>query len=175
MSVGLGLRWGEVLLAEPDDQWAAMFARERRSLAEALGGLARAIEHVGSTAVDALPAKPIIDIAVAVGAEEAVPTVIERLEAIGYIHRPDAAFHGGHLLVRESAPGVRTHHLHVVTEDDPQWRSWIRFRDFLAADRELRARYTRLKRELKCRFPSDRRSYTLAKTRFIEGILSREP
>ena len=151
-----------------------MFAREHGLLSETLGALARAIEHVGSTAVDAMPAKPIIDIAVAVDSLDTVPEIITRLERRGYLYRGDGAFTGGHLFIRESTPGVRTHHVHVVAADDPQWQSWLRFRHFLRTDRELRHRYIRLKRELSARFPSDRRSYTLAKSRFIESILSHD-
>lgn len=174
MNITIGLKQGEVSLAEPSREWPLLFGREHRLLAHALGDLARAIEHVGSTAVGALPAKPIIDIAVAVQAGDTVARVIPRLEQAGYVYHGEAAFPGGHLFVRESASGLRTHHVHVVPLDDPQWRSWLRFRDFLKTDRELRRRYTRLKRELKSRFPSDRRSYTLGKTRFIEDALSRE-
>ena len=122
----------------------------------------------------ALPAKPIIDIAVCVDSDTLIAPVVARLEEVGYLYYGDAAFRGGHLLVKESSPGVRTHHVHVLTADDPQWHSWLRFRDFLRTDRELRQRYARLKLELKSRFPSDRRAYTLAKTRFIENALKRE-
>ena len=171
MIADLGLQRDEVTLVESTRDWSEAFSRESLVLREALGNLAASIEHVGSTAVGALPSKPIIDIAISVETDAAIPHVVAKLEAIGYLDRGDAAFQGGHLLVKEASPGVRTHHVHVVRSDDPQWRSWLRFRDFLRADRELRRRYARLKQELKERFPTDRRSYTLAKTRFIEDAL----
>lgn len=174
MSPNIGLERSEVDLVEPDNEWPAIFARERLLLTRALGELALEIEHVGSTAVSALPAKPIIDIAISVEREAVIPEIVSRLGRIGYIYRGDAAFQGGHLFVRESSPGVRTHHVHVIEVSDPQWKSWLRFRDFLKTDQELRHRYSRLKSELKVQFPSDRRSYTLGKTRFIESVLNRE-
>jgi GrpB-like predicted nucleotidyltransferase (UPF0157 family) len=174
VNVNLGLKRSEVGLAEPDDEWSEEFAREGALLDKSLGKLALGIEHIGSTAVRALPAKPIIDIAVCAESEAAIPKVIAILEGVGYIYRGDTPLQGGHLLVRESSPSVRTHHVHVVEVNDPQWWSWLRFRDFLKMDRELRQRYARLKQELKNRFPSDRRSYTLGKTRFIERALKRE-
>lgn len=170
----LGLKRSEVDLANPSDDWSTEFAQERLSLSTALGDLALGIEHVGSTAVYALPAKPIIDIAVAVDSEAAIPQVALKLEETGYIYRGDAAFQGGHLFVKESLPDVRTHHVHVVRVSDPQWHSWLRFRDFLKTDRVLRQEYVQLKLDLKNRYPHDRRSYTLGKTQFIESALKRK-
>lgn len=174
MIAELGLKRDEVDLAQPTRDWSDEFSRERFLLEQALGALACRIEHVGSTAVAALPAKPIIDIAICVDKDAFISRVVTRLEDVGYLYYGDAAFPGGHLFVRESSPGVRTHHVHVVRADDPQWRSWLRFRDFLRTDGELRERYARLKKELKCRFPCDRRAYTLAKSRFIESALKRD-
>jgi GrpB-like predicted nucleotidyltransferase (UPF0157 family) len=174
MNTDLGLKRSEVGLAEPNNEWSEEFARESLVISRVLGDLASGIEHVGSTAVNSLPAKPIIDIAVSVETKSAIREIVSKLEGVGYIYRGEAAFQGGHLLVRESSPGVGTHHVHVIEASDPQWRSWLRFRDFLKTDRELRQRYARLKLELKNRFPSDRRSYTLGKTRFIESALKRE-
>lgn len=173
MKSDLGLPQDVVDLSAPCREWSSLFARERRIVHRALGELALEIEHVGSTAVEALPAKPIIDIAVAIPSREAVPEVAARLERVGYLYRGEAVFRGGHWFVKEASPGMRTHHIHVVVAGDPQWRSWLRFRDFLRTDGLLRRRYAVLKSELKHRFPSDRRSYTLGKTRFIENALTR--
>ena len=174
MPPGLGLERTAVELVEPDHEWTKEYARERLNLSKAIGELALAIEHVGSTAVPALPAKPIIDIAVSVQSEAEIPKIVPKLEGIGYLYRGDAPFQGGHLFVRESSPGVRTHHVHVVQIRDPQWREWVRFRDFLKTNSELRKDYAQLKLELKNRFPSDRRAYTLGKTRFIKNTLKDE-
>jgi GrpB-like predicted nucleotidyltransferase (UPF0157 family) len=76
--------------------------------------------------------------------------------------------------VKESAPDVRTHHLHLVAIDDPQWGNYLRFRDMLRADAALRARYAALKKALLEKFSQDRKAYTTAKHEFIRDILQQQ-
>ena len=129
------------------------------------------IQHVGSTAVPGLVAKPILDIAVAVHAKDAIPRVIARLVALGYIDRGDGGSDGGHLCVWEPEPDVRTVHVHVVEEADPQWRDYLFFRDRLRADEGARRRYDETKRRLAATHPHDRRAYGAGKEELIEGVL----
>jgi len=75
------------------------------------------------------------------------------------------------LFVKESSPAVRTHHLHVVSVDDPQWREWLLFRDELRDNEALRARYSGLKKTLQERFAEDREGYTQAKNEFVESVI----
>jgi GrpB-like predicted nucleotidyltransferase (UPF0157 family) len=126
---------------------------------------------VGSTAVPDLDAKPILDIALALPSTEDVPRLQRPLGEPGYGYRGDAGGEGGHLFVKESAPAIRTHHLHVVAVDDPQWRERLLVRDKLRADEALRARYAELKKALQERFGEDRRGYTEAKNEFIRGLV----
>ena len=77
------------------------------------------------------------------------------------------------MFVKERAPRVRTHHLHLVTIDDPQWANYLRFRDSLRADVALRSEYASLKRKLRERFAGDRQGYTEAKDAFIRRVLER--
>jgi GrpB-like predicted nucleotidyltransferase (UPF0157 family) len=139
---------------------------------EAAGPLALDVQHVGSTAVPHLPAKPVLDLAAAVSALEVMPELIRRLTDLGYIYRGDGKDEGGHLFVWESEPDVRTIHLHVVTDGDPQWANYLRFRDRLRADPALRRRYAELKRRLHRRFPGDRKYYTDGKHHFIRAVLA---
>lgn len=155
-------------------EWRGLYERERRALLERVGHLVLDIQHVGSTAVPGLDAKPIIDIALAVSSTEVVPRLDRPLGEIGYVYRGDAGADGGRLFVKESAPKVRTHHLHVVAADDPQWHGWLLFRDELRADEELRARYALLKKALQERFAEDRKGYTDAKKEFIDGVEGRK-
>jgi GrpB-like predicted nucleotidyltransferase (UPF0157 family) len=76
------------------------------------------------------------------------------------------------VFVRERAPEVRTHHLHMVAIDDPQWADYLRFRDRLRADTALRTDYTALKQKLEERFAADRQGYTAAKGAFIRRVLA---
>jgi GrpB-like predicted nucleotidyltransferase (UPF0157 family) len=152
-------------------EWHTLFEREKRALMELVGHLAADVQRVGSTAVPGIEAKPIIDIALAVTSAEDVPRLRRPVEELGYIYRGDAGSDGGHLFVKESAPEVRTHHLHVVGVDDPQWREWLLFRDELRADEALRTRYSDLKKGLQERFTDDRKGYTEAKNAFVDSVL----
>ncbi len=109
----VGLKRGTVQVAAYDPGWPALFEQERRVLHEHIGHLVLDIQHVGSTAVPGLDAKPIIDIAVAVASAAVIPQCRQPLGALGYIDRGDAGQDGGYLFVKESAPEVRTHHLHA--------------------------------------------------------------
>lgn len=168
----IGLRKGTVKVVPHRADWHLLFEQERRALLGRIGRLAVDIQHVGSTAVPGLDAKPIIDIAVAVPSVGVIPQLREPLRELGYIDRGDAGGDGGYLFVKESAPEVRTHHLHIVVVDDPQWRKYLLFRDRLAADEELRTRYAELKQGLQRQFAHDRGAYTKAKHDFIRGVLS---
>src|SRR5687767_7802510 len=121
MSELLGLLYGTVELAPYSPEWPRLFEIEARRLRKAFAHLDYEIEHVGSTAVPGLSAKPIIDIAIGVRGLEATEHVIKVLEELGYIYRGDGgAESGGHILVLQSAPLIRTHHVHVVELTDPQ-------------------------------------------------------
>ena len=168
----IGRKRGTVRGGAHRDEWRQLFERERSALRERIGHLVVDIEHVGSTAVPGLDAKPIIDIAVAVPSAGVIPRLRRPLRELGYIDRGDAGADGGYIFVKESAPDVRTHHLHVVAVDDPQWHDYLLVRDKLRADETLRARYTELKRALQERFAEDRKGYTNAKNDFIDGVHS---
>jgi GrpB-like predicted nucleotidyltransferase (UPF0157 family) len=171
VSATIGLRRHTVRLVAHRHEWRVLFESERRALLERVGHLAVEVQHVGSTAVEGLEAKPIIDIALAVASAEDVPRLRCPLEGLGYIYRGDAGGDGGHLFVKESSPAVRTHHLHVVSVDDPQWREWLLFRDELRDNEALRARYSGLKKTLQERFAEDREGYTQAKNEFVESVI----
>jgi GrpB-like predicted nucleotidyltransferase (UPF0157 family) len=167
VSASLGLRPHEVVLSKPDADWATAFETEKETLAEALGRLVLDIQHVGSTAVPDLSAKPIIDIAIAVPADADIDTIGARLRAAGYEFGVNAGSDGGYIYFREVADGLRTHHVHLIEATDPQWTNYLRFRECLRRDARLRRAYERLKSTLASRFPRDRDAYTSAKAEFI--------
>jgi GrpB-like predicted nucleotidyltransferase (UPF0157 family) len=168
----IGLKRGTVRVVPADAEWPVLFAQEAQRLREHLGHLVLAIEHVGSTAVPGLAAKPILDIAVVVASPAAIARCRQPLDELGYLDRGDAGHDGGYLFVKECEPDVRTHHLHLVTVDDAQWTNYLRFRDTLRADAALRDQYAALKRTLQDRFAGDRRSYTAAKDAFVRRVLA---
>jgi GrpB-like predicted nucleotidyltransferase (UPF0157 family) len=168
----IGLEKGIVRLVPHHPSWHDVFEQERRVLQEHIGGQALDIQHVGSTAVPGLDAKPIIDIAVAVESPAVIPGCRQQLSHLGHSDRGDAGTEGGCLFVKVRSPEVRTHYLHFVEIDDPQWRNYLRFRDILRADEGVRARYGELKKTLQEQFARDRKAYTLGKNDFIRGALA---
>ena len=167
----IGLSRHTVRLAGHRAEWAGLFAEEAARLRAVIGDLAADIQHVGSTAIEGLVAKPILDIAVALRSAEDVPALTGRLCEDGYIYRGDSGSDGGHLFVREPEPDVRTVHLHAVLRSDPQWADYLAFREMLRRDPDARARYADLKMRLAERFPGDRLAYTTGKETFIRGLL----
>ena len=167
----IGLKRYTARVVDHDPGWKVLFAREREILLRALGDLIVDVQHVGSTAVSDLLAKPILDIALAVQSMNLLPAVTGRLTGIGYIYRGDGGGDGGHLFIMESSPDVRIIHLHVVTQDDTQWKDYLFFRDTLRNDAEVRMKYAECKKNLARKFPSDRESYTSGKNEFIQGVL----
>jgi GrpB-like predicted nucleotidyltransferase (UPF0157 family) len=159
-----------IVIVDYDPSWPGEFARLRDRARAAVGDLAVTIEHVGSTAVPGLAAKPVIDLVVVVESDEDVAGAIEALERIGYRARGNLGVEGREAF---SPPdGERRHHLYVSPTTSAELQAQVRFRDRLLADPELAAEYEVLKRRLAVRFRHDRPGYTDAKTEFIEAALA---
>jgi GrpB-like predicted nucleotidyltransferase (UPF0157 family) len=153
-----------IVIAEYDPAWRDEFERLRTRAADAVGDVTIAIEHVGSTAVRGLAAKPVIDLVVVVKPQD-LQTAVERLVAIGYVHKGNLGVEG-----REAfgvPKGERRHHLYVSVTDSEELRAQLAFRDRLRANPPLRSEYEALKRELAMRFRDDRKGYTDAKSEFV--------
>jgi GrpB-like predicted nucleotidyltransferase (UPF0157 family) len=169
----LGLPYGQVRLAAgAATEWARAYERIAAATREALGDAASGVEHVGSTAVPGMPAKPIIDIAVGMRPGGTVAEMRARLEPRGFIYRGDMGSQGGVLFVLESAPWHRIAHVHVVAYGGESWARYLAFRDRLRRDPDARDSYVRLKRTLAERFPGDRAAYTAGKDPLVSALLS---
>jgi GrpB-like predicted nucleotidyltransferase (UPF0157 family) len=158
-----------IVIVDYDPRWPEQFARLRDRAQSAMGELAVSIEHVGSTAVPGLPAKPVIDMVVVIASDEDLPEAIERLAVIGYSARGDLGVPG-----REAfswPEGETRHHLYVSPTTSEELRAQVRFRDLLLSDPRLAANYVALKRELAATYRDDRPSYTDGKTDFIAAAL----
>ena len=173
MDPDIGLKRHTVRLVDHQVGWSRLYELAAAEIRRLAGDLVVAVEHVGSTAVSGLPAKPILDIAVAVPAPETIPLLAERLGAAGYLDRGHAGRDGGHLLVKELAPDVRSVHAHVVEVGDPQWRDYLRFRDTLRGNDDVRRAYAQVKVALAEVHADDRRAYTKGKEAFIRSVLER--
>jgi GrpB-like predicted nucleotidyltransferase (UPF0157 family) len=150
------------------ESWAASFADWRGRLVAALGDAAVRIEHVGSTAVPGLPAKPIVDVQVGVRDVEDEASYVPAIEELGASLRfrePE------HRYFRPSGERPRTVQIHVCTGGGEWEREHLLFRDFLRADPNARAAYAELKRGLAERYRDDRLAYNEGKTGFVLDTL----
>lgn len=166
------MREEPVDLAPYDPAWPRKFEQERVRLAPVLAPwLAGTIEHIGSTAVPGLVAKPIIDIMAAVRDLPSSLDARTALRALGYMYFPYRA-DVMHWFCKPS-PARRTHHLHLVPESSTLWADRIVFRDHLRASPSAAAEYAALKTALAVRYRFDREAYTDAKSGFIQSVLER--
>lgn len=157
-----------VEVVEYDPGWPGLYERERDLIADALGDLALAIEHVGSTAVPGLGAKPIIDIMVGVRRVADGERCVAPLRGLGYLHKglDDIP---GHRYFRKPVNGRRTHQIHMVEVGSEFWERHLLFRDYLREHPEEARDYYELKLRLAERFGTDRLGYNEAKTEFIRS------
>jgi GrpB-like predicted nucleotidyltransferase (UPF0157 family) len=170
MSIGLTRGTVQVLPYDPD--WPRQFEIEKRRLQHALGNKIGAIEHIGSTSVPGLAAKPLIDMIVAVNSLDTYKELIEPLEKLGYEFMPERVFTDRVFFPKGSREN-RTHHLSLVLRDSNGWRRPLQVRDYLRSNPAAHRDYQKLKEELAQKYPSDRVSYTRAKQDFIESRLQR--
>jgi GrpB-like predicted nucleotidyltransferase (UPF0157 family) len=152
-----------------DPAWPARFREEAAILHRALEPwLVAPIEHIGSTAVLGLAAKPVIDILAGVQTLDASRRAIAAVTALGYSYFPYQA-DVEHWFCKPSA-AFRTHHLHLIPVGTPQWLRPIAFRDYLRAHADVSHEYEALKRRLADEHRLDREAYTLAKRPFVNRI-----
>lgn len=172
MSQALGLRQGAVIVRDYDSRWPLEYERERALLTQILKGVVERIEHVGSTAVAGLAAKPMIDIALGFADRALLDDGRARLLTAGYNDRGDLGEQGG-VVVTKGPESVRTHILHLVLVRSDQWGRFLAFRDALRTDRGLREEYATLKQGLARDFPDNRDAYLDGKVDFVEMATKR--
>jgi GrpB-like predicted nucleotidyltransferase (UPF0157 family) len=160
-----------VVIVDYDPTWPAIYAKEKAMILRAVGNRAVAIEHIGSTAVPGLGAKPIIDIMVAVRRLTDVEAIVEPLQAIGYEYRPDVTTTDR--IFFNKGPPEAHRHLHITEEGSDSWWEHLLFRDFLRKHPDVARQYCELKRKLAAKFRSDREAYTEAKTTFINSVVGK--
>lgn len=168
----LGLKRGTVTLLPHDSAWEREAAHTVERLKTLFGEVACDVQHVGSTAIRHIAAKPILDIAVAVDELDAVTPLIPALLADGVIHRPQNDDETQRFFVYgDLSRDIITHHIHVVRADSMEWRHYLNFRDYLNAHPHKAAAYEQLKRTLAAAYPADRVAYTKGKAAFIRRTL----
>ena len=159
-----------VVVLPYDSQWKQDFLKIKDELADALGQLALDIEHVGSTSVPGLPAKPIIDIDVVIEDDSMLDQVIHALEKIGYHHEGNMGIEGREAFGYDGKEYLRNHHLYVCPRDSAELHRHIAFRDYLRSHPEAVREYGRIKEEGARLYPFDIDGYIEYKTSCIEKI-----
>jgi GrpB-like predicted nucleotidyltransferase (UPF0157 family) len=158
-----------VEIVDYNPSWPACFIEARHRLAALLGDeMVLSIDHVGSTSVPDLAAKPLIDIDVTLRSPHDIPSASVRLTAAGYEPRGSRHGDGVWAFLLRGRPGQR---VYLCAPDNETHRKRILFRDTLRADADLTAAYEGLKRQLAAQFPLDGDGYTSAKGEFIRGAL----
>ncbi|MFB4290055.1 GrpB family protein [Nonomuraea sp. ATR24] len=161
-----------IQLDDPDPAWPARYARTAAAIRAALGDTVLLLEHVGSTSVPGLPAKPILDLLLIVADPADEAAYVPPLESIGYvltIREPDWFEHRV-LKLHESEMPVN---LHVLPDDCPETRRMLGFRDWLREHDDDRDLYARTKRDLARRTWKYVQNYADAKSEVVEAIIAR--
>ena len=166
----LGLTHGKVQLSVYDSAWPRVFAEEKERLQVSLAGSVLDIQHIGSTSVPGMPAKPILDIGIAVKNFELVAECVPTIEQLGYTHKGENGIPRRHYFVK-GAP--RTHHVHMFELENDEWTNHLLFRDYLIENPDAALEYARLKQELARRFETNREAYQAGKSDFINAVLQK--
>lgn len=165
----LGLKRKIVRLVPYNPRWKDAFIREKRRIKKALARKAKGIEHIGSTAIPGVWAKPIMDIQVGIDNIQNYRACAGPLHRLGYVFR-GSSFAGERLFVK-GPESKRTHYLHMTRKGSRYWVLHLRFRDYLRRNREAAGEYSGLKKRLFRRFKSNRKRYTDGKGKFVRSIL----
>jgi GrpB-like predicted nucleotidyltransferase (UPF0157 family) len=159
----------QIFVVDYDSSWPVTFVSLRTPILESLRGISLAVEHVGSTSVPGLAAKPIIDIDAIIPSRAAMPAAIERLAALGYVH-------SGNLGIEDreafgSPPGLPAHNLYACVQGSTALANHLTVRDCLRRNPSVAVAYGRLKKQLADQFPTDIESYIAGKTDFLLDVL----
>jgi GrpB-like predicted nucleotidyltransferase (UPF0157 family) len=166
-----------IVIAPYDPTWPVIFAAEAVCIRQALGDLALRVEHVGSTSVPGLAAKPVIDIQVSVPSLEPRDRYRVWMGGLGYTHFDLGAFDLVYPLFKKPVDWPSTHHVHLCVAGSEQERDHLAFRDFLRRNPTVAAEYAVLKRELAAKHDGltlkSQETYSLSKTEFVRSVLTR--
>lgn len=163
----------EVIIVDYNPAWPEMFEQEKARLLAGAGQWIEDIQHVGSTSIPGLAAKPIIDIMIAIYDLADVQKCVAPIEKLGYDYLGEHGLPERHFFRKPRLDGwhKRTHHIHMVLKGSNQWINQVHFRDHLREHPDARQQYEKLKRELAEQYHNDRIAYTDAKQDFVFAIL----
>lgn len=165
----LGLKRGILSLSPYTPAWSDLYTLESALLRELLGPAIIDIQHVGSTSIPGMIAKPILDIAIQTGSLESVSLAEQVLPKHGYVCRGEQGIPGRHLFAKGDPI---THHVHMMLPYCDNWQNQLLFRNYLLAFPEMAAQYVILKQQLIATVAGDRKAYGDGKKAFIKLILA---
>ena len=168
----IGLKRGVVQLKKYNPKWKELFEKESELILSVSTNLLEEVQHIGSTAIPGIIAKPIIDILAGINSLANIEKLVEKLEPIGYVYRGEQGIPDRHLFVK-GGKDFRTHHLHVVEKEHQEWSKHILFRNYLLKHPEEVKAYSKLKQELLQKYEFDRGMYTDSKSDYITGIVEK--
>lgn len=160
----------KVTVVPYDPSWPGEFEKIRREVEEALGSLVLSVEHVGSTSVPGLAAKPIIDLDVVIGNETALEDVILVMACLGYAHEGDLGIPGREAFCYEGKEHLMKHHLYVCRESSSELKRHMAFRDHLRKHQEAMQEYGRIKLEAAALYPDSIDAYMAHKNDCIQNL-----
>ena len=160
----------KVIVLPYDEAWKTAFEAIKAEIESALGKLILGIEHVGSTSVEGMSAKPCIDLDVIIKDDSMLDAVIERLAEIGYIHEGDLGIKGRDAFKYTDKSHLMAHHLYVCPENSDELRRHIVFRDFLRNNPDAAKRYSAVKETAAVLYPNDIDKYIEYKAPCIEEL-----
>ena len=164
------MRTPRVVVVPYDVKWKTAFEEIKSEIKSALCDLAVGIEHVGSTSVEGLCAKPCIDIDVIIEDYSVFDEVVSKLYDIGYIHEGDLGINGREAFKYSDKPHLMTHHLYVCPKDSEELKRHIAFRNHLRSNPEAVKMYSEVKETAARLYPSDIDKYIQYKSPYIERI-----
>jgi GrpB-like predicted nucleotidyltransferase (UPF0157 family) len=165
-----GLSCNKVVLVQYTSEWLEIFRREKQSLQRVLGPYVWDIEHIGSTAVPGIVAKPIVDILALLHHASDIDRCKPLLDDLGYTYKGEQEIPGWHFFCKRERAKV-THHLHIFPRDNTNWRRYLLFRDYLCDHSTVAVAYVVLKKRLAERYADDRVAYTAGKSAFIQSVV----
>ena len=165
-----------IVIVPYNPQWPVLFESEKSLLLALFDGVNVAVEHIGSTAVDGLSSKPIIDIMLGVERLSEVEQRLDLIEQLGYRYESEleSEIPERRFFIKCGDGKARSHHLHAVELSSDFWRDHLLFRDVLRSHPQTTSEYAQLKLSLAQRYRDDRKAYVRAKAAFIGEVLARE-
>ncbi|MFC7680764.1 GrpB family protein [Paenibacillus sp. GCM10028914] len=168
-----------VIIVEYNDNWPSRFDELALILKEYLGSLIVDIEHVGSTSVPGLAAKPIIDLDIIISSMSILPKLINKLNELGYYHEGNLGIENREAFGRidervpynEDNQPQPEHHLYVCNQDSEALKNHLLFRDILRQHSHLIDEYAELKKKLASMYKDNRKAYTEGKTHFVIKVM----